>query len=142
MWCQGSSHLPLPDSVNTSLLVSFLLQVSLCGLSGSHASVCMKLTGRTGANCRTQPCSQRFCSLVLGQVPGICLFNKLPREPDAGGLSAHLEKHSGASGDWGQALADPRRRFGFACTLIQTTCVGAYACCSGPCNLLASGQGA
>lgn len=77
-----------------------------------------------------------------GRLPGICLFNKLPREPDAGGLSAHLEKHSGASGDWGQALADPRRRFGFACPLIQTTCVGAYACRSDPCNLLASGQGA
>ena len=76
MQCQGSSHLPLPDSVNTSLLVSSLLQVSLSGLSGSHTSVCMKLTGRTGANCRTQPCSQRFCSLVLGQVPGICLFKK------------------------------------------------------------------
>ena len=77
-WCgsQGSSPLPQPDSVNTSLLISFLFQVSARGLSGSHASACRKLTGRMGANCRTQPCSQRFCSLVLGQVPGICLFKK------------------------------------------------------------------
>ena len=76
MWCQGSSLLSNPDSVNTSLLISFLFQVSVRGLSGSHASACTKFTGRTGANCRTQPCSQRFCSLVLGQVPGICLFKK------------------------------------------------------------------
>ena len=76
MWCQGSSLLSNPDSVNTSLLISFLFQVSVRELSGSHASACMKFTGRTGANCRTQPCSQRFCSLDLGQVPGICLFKK------------------------------------------------------------------
>ena len=76
MWCQGSSLLSNPDSVNMSLLISFLFQVSVRELSGSHASACMKFTGRTGANCRTQPCSQRFCSLDLGQVPGICLFKK------------------------------------------------------------------
>ena len=76
MWCQGSSLLSNPDSVNTSLLISVLFQVSVRELSGSHASACMKFTGRTGANCRTQPCSQRFCSLDLGQVPGICLFKK------------------------------------------------------------------
>ena len=50
--------------------------IPLPGFSGSHASACMKFTGRTEF-CKLQnPALQRFCSLVLGQVPGICLFKK------------------------------------------------------------------